>query len=332
MCPASGALRANAQAPLGVRRSTSCEEHPVIRLQVPSLSSWAVAVDHRLAQSESSAFDDDANHSWRAQWPNDQVRHGDLIHPCGHRFSCSEQLRGSPLPRPACWTVRQIDRLESAGERRGTGVDPLHANPGWSPGSVAPQKQSDRQSLGSSINSSGVQIVGNSYPSDPATARSDGSVCALAMCAQFHVKRKSIPCRMATAMCEASVAALAGMAPEARRASAMRVVSSSTARTRRSLRSSQRRRATSGSPSAASSHTNGETKSSKRCARNSHRGGMALLADFFQQRLEFGDAFRVAGGDVVLLLEVGPEVVEFGGLVVRAGSRGVFPTRVGALT
>jgi hypothetical protein len=37
-------------------------------------------------------------------WPSDEVRHGDLIHPCGHRFSCSEQLHGSPLPRPACWT------------------------------------------------------------------------------------------------------------------------------------------------------------------------------------------------------------------------------------
>ncbi len=68
------------------------------------------------------------------------------------------------------------------------------------------------------MNSSGVQMVGNSYPSDVATARSDGSVCALAMCAQFQVKSISIPWRIATAICEASVAALAGMVPEAKRA------------------------------------------------------------------------------------------------------------------
>jgi hypothetical protein len=42
-----------------------------------------------------------ANRSIRSKWSNDQVRHGDLVQPWGHRFSCSEQLRGSPLPQPA---------------------------------------------------------------------------------------------------------------------------------------------------------------------------------------------------------------------------------------
>lgn len=56
---------------------------------------------------------------------------------------------------------------------------------------------------------------------------------------------------------------------------------------------------------------------------------MTLLADFFEQGLEFSDAFGVVGGDVVFLGEIIFEVVEFdrfifiGGVVVAFQPLGV---------
>ena len=52
---------------------------------------------------------------------NDRVRYGDLLHPCGHRFSCSNQIRGSPWPRPAVRSVRPcaIARPRGPGAPRG---------------------------------------------------------------------------------------------------------------------------------------------------------------------------------------------------------------------
>jgi hypothetical protein len=58
-----------------------------------------------------------------------------------------------------------------------------------------------------SINSSGVQITGQTCPSSRQSFSMRRTLCALLMCLQFHVSRKSMPCTVAMAICSASAAA-----------------------------------------------------------------------------------------------------------------------------
>ena len=73
--------------------------------------------------------------------------------------------------------------------------------------------------------SSGVQMTGHSQSCSRQMEASALTIAALAMCAQFQVTRKSIPCTAAMAMCAASVAALRGILPEAKMPDASSVTS-----------------------------------------------------------------------------------------------------------
>jgi hypothetical protein len=68
----------------------------------------------------------------------------------------------------------------------------------------------------SPMSSSGVQITGHSHACSRQMNASALVIAAFAMCTQFQVTRKSIPCTAAMAMCAASVAALRGILPAAR--------------------------------------------------------------------------------------------------------------------
>ena len=66
------------------------------------------------------------------------------------------------------------------------------------------------------MSSSGVQMTGHSHACSRQMEASALAIAAFAICTQFQVTRKSIPCTAAMAICAASVAALRGILPEAK--------------------------------------------------------------------------------------------------------------------
>jgi hypothetical protein len=113
----------------------------------------------------------------------------------------------------------------------------------------------------SPMSSSGGQMTGQSNPCSRQTRASARAFAAFAICAQFQVTRKSIPCTAAIAMCAAS--ALRGIFPEARMRVANSVTSGVISSSGRPLSAFNRSRATPGSPALTSSVTSWERKAER---------------------------------------------------------------------
>lgn len=75
-------------------------------------------------------------------------------------------------------------------------------------------KSVNQASSSSPASSSGVQMIGCSYPASRQTASMRPRKVALAMCLKFQVAKYSTPCTAAIAICNASRGSDAGTAPE----------------------------------------------------------------------------------------------------------------------
>ncbi len=122
----------------------------------------------------------------------------------------------------------------------------------------------------SPISSSGVHRIGASQPARRHTASTSGRFSALAICAEFQVKRYETPWVAAMAMCKASARAFEGKAAPFNKARASISASAVVSSDRRAAKKVVRRTAAAGSPSAHSRWTSSETTTSKELRRRLH--------------------------------------------------------------